>query len=159
MESLKDKNIYWGNQKMVETEIVVRYAETDKMGIVHHSNYFIWFEAGRTELIRKTGISYSEIEKSEGVYLPLISCGCDFKKPCFYEDRLKIRTKIHSLKPSRIRFYYEVLKNDIVCATGYTEHAFVDKNFKPVNLEKKTKSFLFYFRSYLKKILVILKIV
>ncbi|WAM30694.1 acyl-CoA thioesterase [Caldicellulosiruptor naganoensis] len=124
---------------MIETDLVVRYAETDKMGIVHHSNYFIWFEVGRTELIKKAGISYSEIENNLGVYLPLISCGCDFKKPCFYEDRLKIRTKIYNLTRSRIKFYYEVLKEGIVCATGYTEHAFVDRSFKPINLEKKNK--------------------
>lgn len=132
---------------MIEIDLVVRYAETDKMGIVHHSNYFVWFEAARTELIKKAGISYSEIENELGVYLPLISCMCEFKKPCFYEEKVKVSAKINNLTPVRIKFYYEVKKDDIVCATGYTEHVFVDKSFKPINLEKKNKDLFDLFKA------------
>jgi len=122
---------------MIEINLVVRYAETDKMGIVHHSNYFIWFEAARTELIKKIGISYSEIENKFGIYLPLIECGCTYKKPCFYEDIVIIRSYISDISETRIRFDYEVLKDNVLCAKGFTEHAFVDNTFKPINLKKK----------------------
>lgn len=136
---------------MIETDLVVRYAETDKMGIVHHSNYFVWFEVARTELIKEVGISYSEIENRLGVYLPLISCGCEFKKPCFYEERVKVSAKVNNLTPVRIKFYYEVKKDGVVCARGYTEHAFVDKNFRPINLEKKNKELFNLFKTLLEK--------
>ncbi|WP_039767670.1 acyl-CoA thioesterase [Caldicellulosiruptor sp. F32] len=136
---------------MIETDLVVRYAETDKMGIVHHSNYFVWFEVARTELIKKVGISYSEIENNLGVYLPLISCGCEFKKPCFYEERVKVSARVNNLTPVRIKFYYEVVKDHVVCAIGYTEHAFVDKNFRPINLEKKNKELFNLFKTLLEE--------
>lgn len=122
---------------MTKINLTVRYAETDKMGIVHHSNYFIWFEAARTELIKKIGISYSDIENKYGIYLPLISCGCSFKKPCFYEDDVCVSACIDTLSETRIKFYYEVIKDEQVCAKGYTEHAFVNRDFKPINLKKK----------------------
>ncbi|ADQ46290.1 thioesterase superfamily protein [Caldicellulosiruptor kronotskyensis 2002] len=130
---------------MIEIELVVRYAETDRMGIVHHSNYFVWFEAARTELIKKVGICYSQIENELGVYLPLISCSCDFKRACFYEDKITVSAKVNNLTPTRIKFYYQVKKDGVLCATGFTEHAFVDKNFKPINLQKKNRDLFLNF--------------
>lgn len=130
---------------MVEIEITVRYAETDRMGIAHHSNYFVWFEAARTELIKKVGVSYSQIENEFGVYLPLVSCYCDFKKACFYEDKILVSARVNNLTPTRIKFYYEVKRDGFLCAKGFTEHAFVDKNFKPINLEKKNKELFLNF--------------
>jgi acyl-CoA thioester hydrolase len=130
---------------MVEIEITVRYAETDRMGIAHHSNYFVWFEAARTELIKKVGISYSRIENEFGVYLPLVSCSCDFKRACFYEDKILVSARVNNLTPTRIKFYYEVKRDGFLCAKGFTEHAFVDKNFKPINLEKKNKELFLNF--------------
>ena len=81
--------------KYVDIPLIVRYAETDRMGIVHHSNYPVWFEAGRTEYIKQNGISYSEIEK-EGILLPLLELKCRFINSSTYEDRIVVRTSVRA---------------------------------------------------------------
>jgi acyl-CoA thioester hydrolase len=121
-----------------ETHLVVRYAETDRMGIVHHSNYAIWFEAGRTDFIKKVGINYSEIEE-RGIMLPLIELKCNFKNPANYEDDIIIKTSVKEMSFTRIKFYYEVVRNiekPVILSTGETMHVWTDKNLKPVNLKK-----------------------
>ena len=119
-----------------ETNLVVRYAETDQMGIVHHSNYPIWFEAGRTDFIRKMGLPYSEIEKM-GVSLPLIELKCVFKGFSKYEDEIIVKTRIKGHNGLRLIFGYEVVKkgNDEPITEGETIHVWVDDKFKPVNLK------------------------
>jgi len=119
------------------TEIVVRYAETDQMGIAHHSNYPIWYEAARTDFIKGAGISYSEVEK-RGYMLPLLELKSCYKKPAKYEDELFIITKIKDLSFTRITFYYEVYnKNENTLINyGETMHVWTDKNLKPVNMKK-----------------------
>ena len=120
-----------------ETKLIVRYAETDKMGIVHHSNYPIWFEVGRTDFISKIGMHYCELEK-EGVMLPLIDLKCSYKSPARYEDKIVIKTRINKLTFTRISFYYEVYKENecLPIATGETTHAWTDRNLKPINMKK-----------------------
>lgn len=121
-----------------ETHLIVRYAETDKMGIVHHSNYAIWFEAGRTDFIKHAGLSYSEIEE-KGIMLPLIELKCNFRHPANYEDEIIIKTNIKEMTGTRIKFYYEAVKNiekPVILSTGETMHVWTDKNLKPVNLKK-----------------------
>lgn len=121
-----------------ETEIKVRYVETDQMGIVHHSNYFAWFEVGRTEFIKQLGMTYSEME-ANGVFLPLVGCGSTFKIPARYEDELIIRTSIERLNFVKIQFKYVIIRkiDSKILAEGFTLHAFVDSNFKPINLKKR----------------------
>lgn len=120
-----------------ETEFTVRYAETDQMGIVHHSNYAVWFEAARTDFMKKAGMSYSEIEKS-GVLLPLAELNIRYKSSAHYEDVVIVKTKITKLTYVKIFFEYEAVNawTGQVLATGFTLHAFVDKNMKPLNLLK-----------------------
>lgn len=120
-----------------ETRITVRYAETDQMGIVHHSCYPIWFEAGRTDFIRKMGLPYSDIESS-GALLPLIELRCFFKGFAKYEDEITIKTSIKEHNGVKLAFYYEVFKagNDTPISTGETVHAWVNRSFKPINLKK-----------------------
>lgn len=120
-----------------ETKLTVRYAETDQMGIVHHSSYPIWFEAGRTDFIKKMGLPYSEIEKS-GVLLPLIELKCLFKGFAKYEDEITVKTTIKGHTGIKTTFYYEVFKAGCreAITTGETIHAWVNKDFKPVNIKK-----------------------
>ncbi|UOO37805.1 acyl-CoA thioesterase [Oscillospiraceae bacterium CM] len=119
-----------------ETRLTVRYAETDKMGIVHHSNYPIWFEAGRTDFLKKLGFSYSEVEK-RGILLPLYEITCRFKHPAYYEDEIRVLTSLLKLSGVRLVLAYEVKnRDDLLLATGETLHAFTDKALKPVNAER-----------------------
>ncbi len=119
------------------TNFTVRYAETDQMGIVHHSNYAIWFEAGRTDFIKKLGMPYSKVEE-EGLMLPLIELNCVYKGFAKYEDSIKIRTFIEQATVTRITFGYEVFKNDSdeIITFGKTVHTWTNKNLKPVNIKK-----------------------
>ena len=121
-----------------ETKIIVRYAETDRMGIVHHSVYPIWYEVARTEAIKKIGISYSEMEKL-GIMTPLSELNCKYILPAEYEDVLLIQVEISRLTPARIVFEYKVYKesdNNLI-NTGSTMHAFVGKDLRPLNLKKQ----------------------
>lgn len=124
---------------ITESKTIVRYVETDRMGIVHHSNYPIWFEIGRTDFIKEAGISYSAAEK-QGLFLPLIELGCSFKEALTYEDQIVIRTQVNKLTYSRITFYYEIYKDDKeykLAALGETTHVWTDSSLKPINIRKK----------------------
>lgn len=121
-----------------EIKVEVRYAETDKMGITHHSVYPIWYEAARTELIKKIGITYSEMER-KGIMLPLAELNCKYIIPSTYEDKLTIKVWVSKITPARIVFNYETYKEGIskAIATGETIHAWVDsKTLKPMNFKK-----------------------
>jgi acyl-CoA thioester hydrolase len=115
-----------------ETEIRVRYAETDQMGIVHHSNYLIWFEAGRSEFCRARGFSYKEMEEKENALMVVAECYCRYKAPAFYEDVLLIRTKIEELRSRSLRFVYEIYRpsDQSLLAEGETLHLVTDNNKK-----------------------------
>ena len=106
-----------------ETEIRVRYAETDKMGIVHHANYLIWFETGRSDLCRAKGFSYKEME-AQGLLMLVAESYLRYKSPAFYEDQLIIRTKVAEVRSRSIRFVYEVYRpeDDVLVAEGETMH-------------------------------------
>ena len=123
---------------VTETEIVVRYCETDQMGVAHHSGYVIWFEVGRTDFLRKLGLKYSDVEK-QGVLLPLIELKCRFINPARYEDEIIVRTRLAEMGRVRITFNYDVVIKEgmIHAASGETAHAWTDKSFKPLNIEKR----------------------
>ena len=121
-----------------KSNITVRYAETDKMGIVHHSVYPIWYEVARTNLSKMAGLSYSDMEKM-GVMTPLVSLECKYFLPAYYDDELIVTATVSKLTPARVEFYYEVFKKDLnqkPINTGYTMHALVNKDLKPINTKK-----------------------
>ena len=120
-----------------ETTFTVRYAETDQMGIVHHSNYAIWFEAGRTEMLKNAGVSNTSIE-GKGILLPLYELHCQYKSPARYEDEIMVVTSIKYLSPVRMSFAYRVFekKEMKLLATGETLHAWTDRHLKPLNAKK-----------------------
>src|SRR5215207_366738 len=115
-----------------ETEIRVRYAETDKMGIVHHSNYLIWFEAGRSELCRARGFSYKEMEEQNNALMVVAESYVRYKSPAYYEDVLTVRTQLAEVRSRSIRFIYEIFResDDTLLAEGETLHVVTDANKK-----------------------------
>ena len=122
----------------VDIPLTVRYAETDRMGIVHHSNYPVWFELGRTEYIKNCGISYSEVE-SKGILLPLLELKCKFISSSTYEDKIIVRTSIKSYSKTRLSFYYEVFKEqdmEKAITIGETDHVWTNSELRPLNLQK-----------------------
>ena len=121
-------------------KVRVRYAETDQMGMSHHSNYWVWFEEARSELFRELGLPYSEFEK-ENIFLPVGESFCQFKKPAKYDELITIRTSVSQLKLSTIKFTYQVLdeSESELLAWGYTTHIFVDQNQKLVPIPESIK--------------------
>lgn len=117
------------------TQIRVRYSETDQMGLAYHGNYLAWMEVGRTDMFRDLGIPYKAFEE-QGVMLPLVEMGCKFKRPIFYDDIVTIKTEVTYLSPVKISFSY-VLSTDKPVAEGFTTHAFVNPQGKPINTAKK----------------------
>lgn len=120
-----------------QTHITVRYSETDMMGIVHHSRYYPWFEQARTDFIKETGVTYSEMEKM-GIMLPLTETNCKYLYGLTYEDEIIVTCTIERLTVARVDFFYEVFKLPEMkkMSEGRTKHGFIDKNFTPVNLKK-----------------------
>ena len=121
-----------------ESKIIVRYAETDQMGVVHHAVYPVWYEVARTDYIKLIGISYSEMEKL-GIMTPLVSLNCRYRGSAFYEDEITVRVHISELSAAKIRFVYELFKSgeNRPFHTGDTLHGWVDtKTFRPINMKK-----------------------
>jgi acyl-CoA thioester hydrolase len=122
------------------SRIRVRYAETDQMGVVYHSNYFVWFEVGRTDLLRGTGVTYREME-ADGVSLPVIEAHCEYRQPARYDDDLEIRTTGTLMSPVRVAFTYEIVRPDDrqTVATGQTVHASIDRSGRPCRLPDRVR--------------------
>lgn len=119
-----------------ENTFRVRYAETDQMGIVYHSNYYIWFDMGRTEFLRSLGFDYSKMEKA-GILLPILETHCIYKKSARYDDMVTVKTSLESFKGVRISFKYEVYnESGELLASGRTVQAAVNRDMHPVNLKK-----------------------
>ena len=113
-----------------EISFRVRYAETDRMGLLHHANYLVYFEMGRTELLRQRGISYRDIEDS-GHLLVVVEVGCKFKRPAYYDDLLTLRTTVERVTHVKIVHRYEVLRDGVLLAEGHSTLACVDREGKP----------------------------
>ena len=111
-----------------QATVRVRYAETDRMGVVYYANYFIWFEVGRTDLLRESGWSYREMEV-DGFSLPVIDAQCAYRESAKYDDEIEVRTIGEMLSPVRVKFSYEVVRpaDAAVLATGTTVHATLDR--------------------------------
>lgn len=113
-----------------EALLRVRYAETDKMGVVYHANYLIWFEIGRTEFCRARGFSYRDMEENEDSFLVVVESYCRYKAPAYYDDVLMVRTHITELRRRSLRFGYEIVRESdgTIIAEGETGHVVTDAN-------------------------------
>jgi acyl-CoA thioester hydrolase len=133
------------NRKITgETRLRVRYAETDKMGVVYHANFAIWFEVGRVELLRQLGFEYKSMEQQEDCHIPVVDLRVRYKAPAQYDDEIVVRTEIRNVRSSLLHFTYEVFRESdrTLLATGETMHIIVDDKFERRPLpEKYMKAF------------------
>jgi len=113
------------------SQVTVRYAETDMMGIVYHANYLPWFEIGRTTLLKELGLPYRQLE-TDGYRLPVLEISAKYSRPALYDDVLTIVTYLREKPLLRIRLDYEIFRGDELLATGESVHAFVDLQGRPV---------------------------
>jgi len=124
-------------------QVRVRYADTDRMGVVYHANYLIFFEACRSSLIRKIYKSYLNIE-ADGYLLVVIETGLSFRRSSGYEDILDIYGKVASFSQTRIKFEYKAVnqKTGELVVEGFTEHCFTNQDGKPCRMPEDLHSIL-----------------
>ena len=123
---------------MFKHRVRVRYAETDQMGIAHHSVYAVYFEEARVEFIRHVGIPYGELEK-KGVLLPLLELWVRFLKPAHFDDLLEIEVKAH-IRGARLFVSYVVYRDGERIAEGRTVHAFTNERLRPIRPPEDLRS-------------------
>jgi acyl-CoA thioester hydrolase len=118
----------------------VRYAETDKMGVVYYANYLVWFEIARTDWLRDTGWTYRAME-DDGLALPVIEAHCDYRSSARYDDEIAITTRARLVSAVRLAFDYTVSRtaDGMLIASGHTVHATVDRAGRPVRLPARVK--------------------
>lgn len=111
------------------------------MGVVYYANYFVWFEVGRTELLRALGWTYSEMEH-EGIALPVIEAHCEYRQPARYDDELEIRTRARVVSPVRLEFQYDAvrLSDQVVAASGTTVHVCIDGRGRPCRIPERVRA-------------------
>lgn len=107
-------------------EVRVRYSETDAMGFLHHANYFVYFEMGRTELLRAQGGNYREIEE-QGLFMVVVSLECKYRKPARYDDVLTVATRVARVSPAKIEHEYRVLRGNELLTEARSVLACVDR--------------------------------
>src|SRR5579863_1508598 len=133
----------------VTTEVRVRYAETDQMGIVYYANYLVWFELGRVELLRSIGLAYSRLETDHGCILPVIDVSCRYKSPARYDDQILIETRPVLLRGTVLKFAYQIYRNSDqdgkereLLAEGETVHVVCDDQLQRKPLPEKYEAAL-----------------
>jgi acyl-CoA thioester hydrolase len=127
-----------------ETRLRVRYAETDQMGVVYHSNHFIWFEVGRVELLRQLGFSYRDMETDDNRFIAVAEAKCRYRAPARYDEEIVVRTQLLNVRESVVHFGYELRRaqDGSLLAEGETTHIVTDAAMKVAPLpEKYLKAF------------------
>ena len=123
---------------MVTIQEKVRFVETDMMGVVHHSNYFRWFEIGRVEYLRQAGVFLTEL-MADGIVFPIIHVDCQYKASAKFDDYIIIETKLEELSPVKMVFTYKVIRQSdgVLLATGSTQSVFTNDNGKITRMPSK----------------------
>jgi acyl-CoA thioester hydrolase len=127
------------NTSSLETRVL--YADTDQMGVAYHGAFFRWFEAGRATFMRRRGSSYHDIEQG-GLQLPVIEAHADYLKPARYDEVLTVRAWIGELGLAQLRFEYEVSRNGEALVRGFTRHASIGKDGRPIRLPDNVRQAL-----------------
>jgi acyl-CoA thioester hydrolase len=127
------------NSAVNETRLRVRYAETDQMGVVYHSNHLVWFEIGRVELMRQLGFSYRDMEREDGCFIAVAEVKCRYRAPIRYDEEVVVRTRLKGVRESVVQFTYELVRadNDALLAEGETTHIVTDAQMKVAALPEK----------------------
>jgi acyl-CoA thioester hydrolase len=112
-----------------EIQIRVRYSETDAMGYLHHANYFVYFEMGRTELLRAQGGNYREMEE-QGIYMVVVRLNCNFRLPARYDDLLTLRTSISRVGAAKLEHEYRLYRDGVLLTEAQSTLACVDSEGK-----------------------------
>ncbi len=122
-----------------DARVRVRYAETDKMGVVYHSNFIVWLEVGRVEMLRQLGFSYRDVERNDDCHFAVADVRCRYKSPAYYDDELIIRTTLKNVRGSMLHFGYEVLRagDNTLLAEAETTHIVVNAKFEKTELPQK----------------------
>ena len=122
-----------------EVKIRVRYAETDQMGVVYHSNHFVWFEVGRVEFFRQLGFSYKDMEQQDGCHIAVVDARCRYKAPARYDDEVVVRTQLKNARESMVHFGYELVRasDGLLLAEGETMHVVIDREMKKTTIPEK----------------------
>jgi len=128
------------------TEIPVRYFETDRMKVAHHSSFLIWFEVGRTELLAEAGFPYVQMEE-KGYFLPVVSYSCRISGSADYGDRVVVETWVERAAKRLVVFGYRVLKDGREIARGETTHLSTDPSGQGRSLPGELLSALEPYRS------------
>lgn len=139
-------------KKIVPYERKTHYYETDRMAIIHHSNYIRWFEEARTDFLEQVGFSYEKMEKI-GVSLPVLGASCEYIHFLQFNDQISIRLKIKNFSGLRMTIYYEVINkaNGNISAVGETKHCFVNHEMKPIRLKRDYPEIYQLFENYTEK--------
>ena len=127
-----------------DTIVRVRYAETDKMGVVYYGNYYIYFEIGRVEYMRNLGVDYRRMEIDDDSFIVVAESSCRYRRSARYDDKLRIRTRVLSVKRRTIQFGYEIIHDETgeLLATGETTHVVCSSAGKPKALPEKYRALL-----------------
>ena len=127
-----------------EATVRVRYAETDRMGVVYHANYLVWFEIGRTEYCRARGFSYREMEENSDSFLVVAESYCRYKAPAYYDDDLIVRTHVTEMRRRSVRFGYEILRASTaqIIAEGETGHVVTDRSNRVISMPEAYRAAL-----------------
>jgi acyl-CoA thioester hydrolase len=125
--------------RVSEVKIRVRYAETDQMGVVYHSNHFVWFEVGRVEFFRELGFSYKDMEQQDGCHIAVVDARCRYKAPARYDDEVVVRTQLKNARESMVHFGYELVRasDGLLLAEGETMHVVIDREMKKTPIPEK----------------------
>lgn len=113
----------------------INYYETDKMAIVHHSNYIRFFEEARLDMMDQFDLNYRKMEDM-GIIIPVMSVDCKYIVPLCFDDEVKIHTKIVKFDGIKMEIAYEIYRDDVLCTTGHSGHCFLDKDMKPFRMKR-----------------------
>ena len=122
-----------------ETRLRVRYAETDQMGVVYHSNHLIWFEVGRVELMRQMGLAYRDMEREDGLFIAVAEAKCRYRAPVYYDEEVIVRTCLKTVRQFVVVFGYELVRANTgeLLAEGETTHVVTNTEMKTSRLPDK----------------------